>query len=289
MNFEIPVDEELRYLANAMTADARAAMFLANKALTDEQRKAIFAKYGSGGGGGRQVYTRANPNGGGSGGGSTPPLTVSSVGPDLTQNSTGGLGVNGTHAQGRDSDWVLSLSPEKMAEEYANDPQRLKSAIQDAIDNGAYAGVQVNGHAPSVMDVINNNIAPDYVPMGKTLTDEEVARRNGAGAAAAVAVALDPSTGKPLQEGQDSWSHLGGNTGTSTSGGSSDGASSSSDTGSSSDAVSSSSGGGSSVASLDDAISNLPVDDAGDGSSGGGSSANTALTDFFAALANAHF
>lgn len=190
MNFDIPVREEIMILANAMT---------------DEQRKAMFAKMG--GGGGQKVYTRAESGGGGGGGGSgyNPPKTVLT-----TPNGTSGGGWHYTGAGEMTSSWVTSLSPDQMKEEFKNDPDRLRAAIEEQLRMGAYDGIMVNGHKPSVDDIINGNIAPNYTkPIEvKNLSERDFYAQKNDPMAGAEAVAIDPMTGKPMQEEQGSWAHL---------------------------------------------------------------------------------
>lgn len=121
--------------------------FLANASpMTDEQRKAMFARMGggiSGGGVGTPIYSAAS--GGGGSGGYSGPLSV---------RVSGGVNNN------RTSNWVLSLTPEQFQEELKNDPDRLREAIADQMREGAYTGIQINGHDVDVDDIINYGIAP---------------------------------------------------------------------------------------------------------------------------------
>lgn len=282
------------------------ALYLANKELTDEQRKAIFAKMGVGGsgGGGTQVYTRASSASGSSKriAGTTTARTVST-----TSNGTSGGGSHYTGAGDRTSSWVTKLSPEQMKEEYKNDPDRLKAAIEEQLHWGAYDGIEVNGHKPSVMDIINGGIAPNYVQEGRTLTDAEVARLQRGSVDGYEARALNPSgqdfDSAPgfswdewvgIKEGKKpSWLDVGGGSGSSMGSASSPSDQAKQDV--SGGGSSSTSGGASAsgTASLPDAIDNLP--DAGgsgasDGGAGdGGSSAPNYLQEFLDALALAHF
>lgn len=257
------IQEEISYLANAMS---------------DEQRKAMFAKMGggSGGGGNRQVYTRAGSGGGGgSSGGNTSARTV-----QTTRNAGSGGGSHYTQANDLTSNWVTSLSPDQMAQEYKNDPERLKKAIQEQINAGAYMGISINGHEPSVMDIINGGIAPNYTkPIEvKNLSERDFYAQKNDPMAGAEAVAIDPMTGKPMQEEQGSWEHL------------SPTQQAKQDVSETTTSSGSSSSGGSSAGdsvSLPDAIDNLP---SGGGFGGdGGSSAPNYLQEFLDALALAHF
>lgn len=249
------------------------ALVLANKELTDEQRKAIFAKMGGGGSGGgnRQVYTRAGSGGGGGGGsGPTGPLTV-----QTTRNAGVGGGYHYTGADDMTSSWVTRLSPDQMKEELKNDPDRLKAAIEEQLRMGAYDGLKVNGHDPSVMDIINNGLTPSSAKQAPVLSAEEWARlgagssseasSSGGGGGGVMAITPDLSQfGKtsPSEQAKQDVS-----TDTSTGG---------------------SSGGDDSV-SLPDAIDNLPSGGGSYGGDGGGSSAPNYLQEFLDALALAHF
>jgi hypothetical protein len=250
------------------------ALVLANKDLTDEQRKAMFAKMGGSGssGGNRQVYTRAGTGGGSGGGsGSTGPMTVMT-----TRNAGSGGGYHYTGASEMASSWVTSLTPEQMKQEYQNDPDRLKAAIEEQLRMGAYNGVKVNGHDPSVMDIINNGLTPSSARQAPVLSAEEWARLGGgsssqsesAGGGGGGAMAITPDLSQfgktsPSQQAKQDASDVSTDTGSSVVGGGS--------------------------VSLPDAIDNLPSGGDSDGGTGGGSAAPNYLQDFLDALALAHF
>lgn len=258
------VQEEISYLANA---------------LSDEQRKAMFAKMGggSGGGGNRQVYTRSGLGGGSGGGGSGvgQGMTVS-----MTRNGTSGGGYHYTGADDMTSSWVTRLSPDQMKEELKNDPDRLRAAIEEQLRIGAYDGISINGHKPSVNDIINGGIAPNYVPPQQFVTASELQamKSDPLGGATAQAINLDGSRFSGLSPSDQAKQDVSVGSGGASGGGS----------GGSSGSVGGASAGG--AVSLPDAIDTLPSGGSSGGGTGdGGFSAPNYLQEFLDALALAHF
>lgn len=279
IDFNIPVEEEIHYLANV---------------LTDEQRKAIFAKMGGGGGGGggTPTYTRADNHGttGGRGGGSGvgSGMTVST-----TRNGTSGGGYHYTGAGDMTSSWVTKLSPDQMKEEYKNDPDRLKAAIEEQLRMGAYDGISINGHKPSVNDIINGGIAPNYAAPARFVTASELEAMKRDPLAGATAQAIMPGD-IAAKTGQDPFARFSTTptqqvkqdiTGTTSTGG---GGGTSTPAGGGSTGAAGGGGGGAAPGDIGGAIGGIDVSGAGGGPTAAEISAAN-LNAFQQALAHAHF
>lgn len=153
IDFNIPVEEEILYLANV---------------LTEQQRKAMFARMRGGGGGSSGDGEKAAPvysgTGSESGGGQNGPQYVGDdrqpENPNAKYKDYFDWFYNGQWKGG--SGWVKYMSPMSMRENAKNPSVRLRDAIASEIQKGTYDNYKINGHVPSVDEVLQYAIVPGY-------------------------------------------------------------------------------------------------------------------------------